>query len=171
MASNANKRTRKRRHLEDEGEPEFQVAPMIDVLLVLTLFFMSITSSELLKKDRNLALPDANQAKPEAGKDHKGQIVVNVGWDVIDQRAQLSIDGKSYPDANSMTGYISQQAAGNPRAYVLVRADRDAQYSNISDVMSACASAGIGKVSFAVITSGNQAHKGAVQAATPVPGT
>ena len=95
MASNANKRTRKRRHLEDEGEPEFQVAPMIDVLLVLTLFFMSITSSELLKKDKNLSLPDANQAKPEAGKDHKGQIIINVGWDHINQRASFSIDGKS----------------------------------------------------------------------------
>ena len=32
-----------------EGEPEFQVAPMIDVLLVLLIFFMSITSAQVLK--------------------------------------------------------------------------------------------------------------------------
>jgi biopolymer transport protein ExbD len=171
MPSNAHKRSRHRRHLEDEGEPEFQVAPMIDVLLVLTLFFMSITSSELLKKDKNLSLPDANQAKPEAGKDHKGQIVINVTWDAMNDRAGFDIDGRAFPDAASITSYVAQQVARDPRSYALVRADKDAQYSNISDVMGACAAAGISKVSFAVITSGNQAHKGAMQAATPAPGT
>jgi biopolymer transport protein ExbD len=167
MASNANKRSRKRKHLEDEGEPEFQVAPMIDVLLVLTLFFMSITSTELLKKDKNLSLPDANQAKPEKNKDQKGQVIINVGWDHINQTASFTIDGKNFPDATSLTPYVAQQLAQNPRTYALVRADKDVQYSNISDVMGACAAAGIGKVAFAVITSGNQAHKGALQAATP----
>ncbi|MGH6755164.1 MAG: ExbD/TolR family protein, partial [Bradyrhizobium sp.] len=33
----------------DSGEPEFQVAPMIDVLLVLLVFFMMITSAQVLK--------------------------------------------------------------------------------------------------------------------------
>ena len=60
MASNANKRSRKKRRAEPQDEPEFQVAPMIDVLLVLTLFFMSITSTELLKKEKILTLPIAN---------------------------------------------------------------------------------------------------------------
>ncbi|MEY3491359.1 MAG: hypothetical protein RL309_487 [Verrucomicrobiota bacterium] len=43
-----------------EGEPEFQVAPMIDVLLVLLIFFMSITSAQVLKVDKNIALPVAS---------------------------------------------------------------------------------------------------------------
>ena len=34
-----------------EGEPEFQIAPMIDVLLVLLIFFMSITTTPLLPWD------------------------------------------------------------------------------------------------------------------------
>jgi biopolymer transport protein ExbD len=171
MASNANKRKRKRKHLEDETEPEFQVAPMIDVLLVLTLFFMSITSSELLKKKQNLTLPDASQAKPESGRNHSGQIVINVSWDHMADRASFDIDGRTFPDATSITNYVARQVAANPQSYALVRADKDTEYSNISDVMGACAAAGISKVSFAVITSGNLAHKGAVQAATPAPGT
>ena len=32
-----------------EGEPEFQIAPMVDVLLVLLIFFMSITSAQVLE--------------------------------------------------------------------------------------------------------------------------
>jgi len=41
MASNAIKRQRKRRRIDTDGDPEFQVAPMVDVLLVLMLFFMA----------------------------------------------------------------------------------------------------------------------------------
>jgi biopolymer transport protein ExbD len=166
MASNAKKRSRARKRLEDEGEPEFQVAPMIDVLLVLTLFFMSITSTELLKKDKNLELPDAGYAKRDT-KQQKGQIVVNISWNHNNSTAGFSIDGRAYPDANSLQGYIAQQVAANPNSYALVRADRDVQYSNVSDVMGACAAAGIGKVSFAVITSGNAKAKAAASAGAP----
>jgi biopolymer transport protein ExbD len=165
-ASNSNKRSRRRKRLEDEGEPEFQVAPMIDVLLVLTLFFMSITSTELLKKDPNLQLADANQAKKDAHKP-PGQIVVNISWDHTSNTAGFSIDGIHYPDANSLQGYLARQMAHDPRSYALVRADKDVQYSNVSDVMASCAAAGISKVSFAVITSGNQLHHGAAAAPAP----
>jgi len=166
MASNANKRSRKGRRLEDEGEPEFQVAPMIDVLLVLTLFFMSITSTELLKKDHNLTLADANNAQKENTKDHRGQIVINISWNHDNSTAGYSIDGRAYPDANSLQGYLAQQVAGDPRSYALIRADKDVQYSNVSDVMTSCAAAGIGKVSFAVITGGVKPHPAAAAAPT-----
>ena len=92
-----------------------------------------------------------------------------VGWNHDNQTAGFSIDGKSIirtPTRSS--GYLAAQVAANPHAYALMRADKDVQYSNISDAMSSCANAGISKVSFAVITSGNQQHQGAVQAATPV---
>ncbi len=168
MTSNANKRARKRRRAEPQDEPEFQVAPMIDVLLVLTLFFMSITSTELLKKEKNITLPDANQAKQDKDKTHPGQIVINVSWDHNNNTAGFIIDGKAYADATSLQAYLQPRAASDPRTYALIRADKDVQYSNISDVMAACAASGLSKVSFAVITSGNQLHHGA-QAAAPTP--
>ncbi|MBA3608646.1 MAG: biopolymer transporter ExbD, partial [Chthoniobacterales bacterium] len=37
----------------EQGEPEFQVAPMIDVLLVILVFFMTITSTQVLKVDQS----------------------------------------------------------------------------------------------------------------------
>jgi len=47
-----------------EGEPEVQIAPMIDVLLVLLIFFMSITSAQVLKVDKSIELPiSANALK------------------------------------------------------------------------------------------------------------
>lgn len=153
MPSLTVKRRRKVKREEVDGDPEFQVAPMVDVLLVLLLFFMSITSTELLKKERNLHLADADKAKKDDdNKQKRHEIVINVAWDGINSVAAFTMDGISYPSADSFTGVLSQRIAQDPRAYVLIRADKDAQYSNISDLMHACASAGIATVSFAVIS-------------------
>jgi biopolymer transport protein ExbD len=155
MAYGSIKRQRRRKRIDEDGDPEFQVAPMIDVLLVLTLFFMSITSTELLKKDKNLQLADAKNAKDESHKIHPGQVIVNVSWNYGNSTAGFSIDGLNYPSAESMQEILSQRVRENPRSYVLIRADKDVQYSNISDVMTTCAAAGISQVSFAVIIGGS----------------
>jgi biopolymer transport protein ExbD len=154
MASNTVKRQRKRRRVDTDGDPEFQVAPMVDVLLVLMLFFMAITSTEVLKKDKNLQLSDAKNAKPAEKSDQKNQIVVNVGWDGVNSVAQFSIDGVNYPTSDSMQGVLASQKQQNPAAYVVIRADKNVEYSNISDLMNTCANAGVSTVTFAVLIGG-----------------
>jgi biopolymer transport protein ExbD len=158
MASATVKRQRKRKRIDMDGDPEFQVAPMVDVLLVLMLFFMAITSTEVLKKDKNLQLADAKNAKPAESKDHKNEIVVNVGWDGVDSVALFSLNGVNYPTADAMQGVLAAQHQQNPAAYVVIRADKNTEYSNISDLMNACASAGISTVTFAVLIGGGN-HK------------
>ncbi len=153
MPSQSVKRQRKRRRHDADGDPEFQVAPMVDVLLVLLLFFMAITSTEVLKKDKNIQLADAKHGKKPDNK--KNETVVNIGWNPATSEAQFSADGKGYPSAESLTGYLASKIAKNPATYVLIRADKGVQYSNVSDLMNACAGAGIGTVTFAVITGGD----------------
>ncbi len=155
MASSSIKRQRKRRRIDTDGDPEFQVAPMVDVLLVLMLFFMAITSTEVLKKDKNLQLADAKHAKPAEKAHAKDEIVVNVGWDGVNSVAQFSLDGISYATADAMEGVLASEHQRNPASYVVIRADKDVEYSNISDLMSACGSAGISTVTFAVLIGGN----------------
>ena len=157
MPSLTVKRQRKRKRADTDGDPEFQVAPMVDVLLVLMLFFMAITSTEVLKKDKNLQLADAKHAKPnDQNKQHKNEIVVNVSWDGINSAAHFSMDGIDYPTADSMQGALAHEHAANPAAYVVIRADRDVEYSNISDLMSTCGGAGISTVTFAVLIGGDK---------------
>jgi len=155
MASPSIKRQRKLRRIDTDGDPEFQVAPMVDVLLVLMLFFMAITSTEVLKKDKNLQLADAKHAKPaEKGEKATNQIIVNVDWDGVNNVAQFSMDGINYPTADSMQGVLAAQHSRNPAAYVVIRADKNTEYSNVSDLMSSCANAGISTVTFAVLIGG-----------------
>jgi len=133
---------------------------MVDVLLVLLLFFMSITSTELLKKVKNLELAEAKNATPdEKGKRKTNEIVLNVGWNSSNSTAIFTMDGVQYSAAGDMQEVFSSRVQQNPRAYVLIRADKDVEYSNISDVMKTCATAGIGTVTFAVITGGATGNK------------
>ncbi len=162
MASSAVKRQRKRRRIDTDGDPEFQVAPMVDVLLVLMLFFMAITSTEVLKKDPNLQLADAKNAKPaENNKNRKNEIVVNVKWDDFNSVAHFSLDEVPYASGTdpALVAALYAQHHANPAAYVLIRADRDVEYSNIADLMATCGAAGISSVSFAVLIGGGENNK------------
>jgi biopolymer transport protein ExbD len=153
MATSTAKRKRKARRVDTDGDPEFQVAPMVDVLLVLMLFFMAITSTEVLQKDKNLTLPEANNAKQDKKK-HTEEVVVNVEWK--NSAALFSMDGLTYPTPDALQGPLAAKRARDLRTYVLIRADKDVEYSNISDLMSTCSQAGIATVSFATIINPNR---------------
>ena len=161
MVSSAIKRQRKRRRIDSDGDPEFQVAPMVDVLLVLMLFFMAITSTEVLKNDKAVKLPEATHAKPnEDNKNQKHEITINVEWDASNQSAQYVMDSLRSPTPDGLAGVIAAKHAADPAGYVVIRADKDVEYSNVSDLMGVCAGAGIGSVAFSVLLNNNKPAPG-----------
>jgi len=149
--SSAIKRQRKRRRVDTDGDPEFQVAPMVDVLLVLMLFFMAITSTEVLKNDKKVQLPDASHAKPNEGRPHDHEITINVEWDPFNQSALYVLDSTSSATADGLAGVIAARHNADAASYVVIRADKDVEYSSISDLMTVCGNAGIGSVAFSVL--------------------
>ena len=167
MASNAIKRQRKKRRVDTDGDPEFQVAPMVDVLLVLMLFFMAITSTEVLKKDPNLQLADAKNAKQDKTK-AKHEIEVNIGWDNVNNAAIFTMDGVPFPSGTdpNLQNAIAAAKSKDPAGYVLIRADKNTEYSNVSDLMSTCAAAGVSTVTFAVLIGGGDNKPAAPAAAS-----
>ena len=60
---------------------------------------------------------------------------------------------------DAVQNIVASKHAQNPASYVVIRADKDVEYSNISDLMTACASAGVGTVTFAVISGGATSNK------------
>ena len=57
-----------------EEDPEFQIAPMIDILLVLLVFFMSIATDQVLQVNKEVVLPVefTGKAKDPWGGDRLG---------------------------------------------------------------------------------------------------
>jgi biopolymer transport protein ExbD len=139
-----------------DGEPEFQIAPMIDVLLVLLIFFMSITSAQVLKVEK-LPLPVAPNALKRDMM--RNEAIVNVKWDTATKKPTFVLDGKPYKDVKQVAEQLklmkkvsaATPAKGpNPEYRVVIRGDREAEALTINQVLNAAGEAGIADVSFAV---------------------
>ena len=141
-----------------EGEPEFQVAPMIDVLLTILVFFMMITSAQVLKVDKKITLPVA----PDATKkdNTRSEAVINVRWDPAAKKAEFVLDDKVYSKAamlvtpliaDRVDGEKKIQLGANPKFRAVIRGDRDAPATHIADAMNSCGAAGISDISFSAV--------------------
>ena len=138
-----------------DGEPEFQIAPMIDVLLVLLIFFMSITSAQVLKVDKEITLP---VSKNGIKKDNmRAEAIVNVRWDVDNDKAIYTFDDKPFTDMAKLTEALTEARKNselegvkgdNPEYRAVIRGDRAGDARSVSLVMNAAAEAGISDISF-----------------------
>lgn len=133
----------------DSGEPEFQIAPMIDVLLVLLIFFMSITSAEVLKVDKNIILPISPNAKKRDPEMSKHEMAVNVRWDAKSSKAVVKVDEKDYPDLTQLVPYLQKKKEHDPKIRAVIRGDKELPAIEIQRVMNVIGEGGIADISFA----------------------
>ena len=141
-----------------DGDPEFQIAPMIDVLLVMLIFFMSITSAQVMKVNiKGLNLP----VSPNAIKkdNSRNEAIVNVLWDSTKKKPKFNIDGKEYTEIKQVAEQIKlikkagervQAKGANQEFRVVIRGDRECNALSINHVLNAAGEAGIADVSFSV---------------------
>jgi len=132
-----------------EEDPEFQIAPMIDILLVLLVFFMSISSTEVLRSNRTIPLAIAKDAKQP--KKNPGQVIVNVTWQPFNNIGSIEVDSQPFATANDLVPRLQNELLKNPMTSVLVRVDRSARWGFEREVLRAVGDAGITNVTFAVV--------------------
>jgi biopolymer transport protein ExbD len=131
-----------------EEEPQFQIAPMIDILLVLLVFFMSISSTEVLQSNREVPLAVAREAKQP--KKNPGQVIINVLWQPINNTGHIEIDSQPYaPD--ELIPRLQSELTKNPMTRVLMRVDRAANWAYEREIIRAVGVAGITNVTFSVV--------------------
>jgi biopolymer transport protein ExbD len=141
-----------------DGEPEFQIAPMIDVLLVLLIFFMSITTAQVLKVDKSITLPiSQNSLKKD---NQRAEAIVNVKWEPARKKATYTMDDKSYTDLAELSkalnsakkmGETKVTKGPNPTFRCVIRGDREATALSVSRAMNSAAEAGITDISFSAV--------------------
>lgn len=131
-----------------DGEPEFQIAPMIDVLLVLLIFFMSITSAQVLRIDKEIQLPVAADAKKKE-KNMMNEAALNVRW--TKGKALITFEDTKYDDVAPLVDLLSQRKNSNAKYRVVIRGDKRLPAVEIQRVMSIVAQAGIDDISFSAL--------------------
>src|SRR5205807_1548267 len=103
-----------------------------------------------LQVNKDITLPVAKDAKA-AEKDTKGQTIVNVMWNAINNIGGVEVDDKKFAVPEQMLGHLSTKAQANPAMRILIRADRNVRYDYLKQVMITAGKAGVGKVTFSVV--------------------
>ncbi len=132
-----------------EEDPEFQIAPMIDILLVLLVFFMSISSTEVLQANQEVKLPVAKDSK-KGGKDAK-QSTVNIVWNSLNNVGAIEMDDHKYDKPDDIIPLLMKRLEVDPEMRVYVRADKESRYEYLRQLLIAVGKAHITNVTFAVV--------------------
>jgi biopolymer transport protein ExbD len=144
----------------EKGEPDFQIAPMVDVLLVILIFFMVITSAQVLNIDKTIKLPIAAEAAKK--DDSRSEAIVNVRWDPSANRSVFNFQDRIYTKGADLVepfkaakAYGDKVAASkpgqNPEFRIVIRGDREVPALFVSQAMNAAAEAGISDISFSAV--------------------
>ena len=123
-------------------EPEINLIPFIDVLLVILIFLMlSTTYSKFTELQVTLPVADAEKAR-----DRPNEIIVSVAADGRYAVNRKPVDGRS---VEVLTGELSAAATGATNALVIVSADATAAHQSVINVMDAARRAGLARLTFA----------------------
>ena len=136
----------------ESGEPEFQIAPMIDVLLVLLIFFMSITSAEVLRIDKDITLPLAPDAKKKE-KQALSEGALNVKWIAKDHAAKFNFEGRDYDSMEDLVAMIQRHKETDKtgRYRVIIRGDKNLPAIEIQKAMTVLGQAGLENIAFSAL--------------------
>ena len=121
--------------------PGIQLAPLVDVLLLLLIFFLLTFNAARNENELDVKVPKASAAREKTAP--IGDIVVNVksdGNEVVNRRTLSTQD---------LTELLKGLVQLNPEQAVVIRGDETGAYRNIVNVLNICTQAGVTNVAFA----------------------
>jgi len=128
-----------RRRME---EPEINLIPFIDVLLVVLIFLMlSTTYSRFTELQIDLPAADA-----EKMRDRPAEVIVSVANDGRYAVNRKAVDGRS---VELLSAELAAAAAGRPDTVVIISADAMAAHQAVVNVLDAARRAGLSRLTFA----------------------
>lgn len=121
--------------------PGIQLAPLVDVLLLLLIFFLMTWNAARNENELDVKVPKASSAKEKSAP--IGDVVVNVKSDgnVVVNRRTLS--------TAELTELLRNLVQLNAEQAVVIRGDEGGAYKNIVNVLNICSQAGVTNVAFA----------------------
>ena len=127
--------------LSEDEEPAPNLAPMIDVVLVLTIFFMCATKFSGDERKFDLELPQAANATAVQGP--RPEIVE------VEASGGLRL-GSEEVEIGELAGRLRLLRAEKPELTVMIRGARTVPHGRMADVYDACRSAEVRHVAISV---------------------
>jgi len=122
-------------------EPEINLIPMIDVLLVILIFLM-VTTSYAKYSELQINLPQASgETVAEQSKS------INVAVDASEHYA-INSRGVTYTGIESLVDSLKNAAGDQTDPTIIINADAKAPHQSVINVMEAARRAGFGRITF-----------------------
>jgi biopolymer transport protein ExbD len=122
-------------------EPEINLIPMIDVLLVI-LIFMMVTTSYAKFSELQINLPQVGVA----GSSTKANLI-NIAVDASEHYA-INNQGVSYTGVDAFATALKAAAGDQADPTIVINADAKAPHQSVINVMEAARRAGYGRITF-----------------------
>lgn len=133
---------RSRRSAAGMDEPEISFVPLIDVLLVVLIFFMATTTFTRFA-DLQINLPSAEANKPESKPQEVHIAVTSDGRYAIDNTQQ------PFTDVNAFANTLKSATGGRSDALLIIHADATSTHQAVVNVMEAARLAKLQRIAFA----------------------
>lgn len=123
-------------------EPEINLIPFIDVLLVVVIFLMlSTTYSKYTELQVNLPLADAEQQR-----DYPKEVIVAVSSDGRYMVNKTLVEGRGI---EALASAMASAATAGKESVIIISADANATHQAVITVMEAARRAGLTQITFA----------------------
>ena len=130
-------------------EPEINLIPFIDVLLVILIFLMlSTTYSKFTELQLSLPIANAEQLR-----DRPKEIIVAVAADGRYAVNKNALDGKTVADVATA---LRDAAKAGKDSVIIISADAMAPHQSVVSVMEAARRVGLQQITFATQSSANK---------------
>lgn len=133
--------------VSEDGDPGFQIAPMVDVVFVLLLFFMASAGSQVQERELNINLPSG------PGVSKPGNVSTPIIIDIFsDGKVQMNdrvFDNPSSKELPELRGWLTDTINKfGDKDPVIIRPEPGARHERIMDVLNSAAAAGVKNLTF-----------------------
>ncbi|MFZ2122985.1 MAG: biopolymer transporter ExbD [Rhodoferax sp.] len=131
--------------VRSKEEPEINLIPFIDVLLVILIFLM-LTTTYSRYTEMQLKLPVADV---EAQRDHEREVLVSVSAEGRFSVNKQGVNGRGVTD---LVSALKADAKVGPESVLIIHADANAKHQSVVNVMEAARRAGLTQITFATVS-------------------
>ena len=122
-------------------EPEINLVPFIDVLLVIVIF-LAVTTTYSKYAELQINLPTAEATKPQE-RPNQINVAISASGQYMINRSAIA-----FTSPLAFATELQRAAGGNPDPVVIINADQNATHQSVINVMEASRLAGFGRITF-----------------------
>jgi len=134
-----------------ENNLGFQMAPMVDIIFLLLVFFIAASVYSQWESKLEIQVPTSETASHRAR--FPGEAIIN-----IDQKGKFFLNSIEFTPER-LTQVLAQLAKTYPDQPVVIRADKKTQCAYLIQLLDICAKTDISNISFATLNPKDASNK------------